>query len=130
MLVVGWCLPIVVERSTPDSKIENLHNHIGARNVNGGAFHNKTLLQILCESPVEQQETCFGAPLNSTHALFDKEDGFATPSSLIDFLGCQFHRVCWINEVGADFEVDVEKYNEDGVEALAPSASNPAIVAR
>jgi hypothetical protein len=53
--------------------------------------------------------------LNGAHALFDEKDSFTTPRSFIDFLGCQFNWVSWINEIGADFEVDIEKYDEDGV---------------
>lgn len=125
LLVIGGCLPVVVEWSTPDSKVKlemqlfsihpttalisrdwtegwyfankmvqtsataktyNFHDDIRSPYIDCCPFDYHALLQVLSESPVEQEKAGLRAPLHSTHALLDEEDSFAPPGSFIDFV--------------------------------------------
>lgn len=116
--IVRWGLPILAERATPDAEIENFHYDVGDRDINGSTFDNEALLEILSESPVEKEEARFGPPLNSAHALLNQKNSLGSPRPPGNLLGGQFDRVCGINQIRRDIQVNVEKGNENGVQAL------------
>jgi len=115
--VVGWGLPVIMKWSTPDCEVEDLHNDVGDHDVRCSTFDNHSLSQILCKAPIEQQQTYFCSPLYRAHALLDEKHGFGTPCSFVDFVWCQVDRMGGINEIGGYSQVDVQEYDEDGVQA-------------
>lgn len=52
--IVGRGLPVFMKRSTPDAKIEDLHDDVSHQDVHGGAFDHQGLLQVLGDSPVKK----------------------------------------------------------------------------
>lgn len=119
--VVRRSLPVVVKRSAPNRKVEDLHNNICGYDVGSGAFHDDVLGEVLSEAPVEQEQTAFTAPLDGTHALLDEKDGFGSPGTFTDLFRRQFDGVGRVDQVGVDIKIDIEEDDEDRVQALGVS---------
>jgi hypothetical protein len=119
--IVGRCLPVIVKRSTPHSKVEYLHHNIGRCHVRRCTLDHEVLPQVLGETPVEEQQADFCSPLDGTHALFDQQNGFGPPSSHRYLVRRQFDRIRRVNKICRDSQIDVEKDNEDRVQALTRS---------
>ena len=119
-------LPVVVERPAPNCKVQYEHNHVSHCNIYCRRFHDVGLVQILRQSPIQEQEARLASPLHSTHALFNKQDGLRAPCSLLHLLRCEIDGVCRVDEIGGHCSVDIEEDNEDYVQALETCVSQVA----
>ena len=74
--------------------------------------------QVLCQSPVEDEEAGFGAPLYGALALFNQQHHLTPPRSPNNVVMCKIWNVVGIDQVGRDSGINVEEDDQYGVEAL------------
>ena len=123
--VLGGSLPVIMKGSTPDTEVENLHHHISDSHIDRSGLDHQILRQILSQPPIEEEQTTLSSPLNRTHALFHQENGFGSPRPDLDIMRRQMWNIIRIDQVGLDIGVDVEKSNQNGVQALDRRQKKP-----
>lgn len=116
----GGRLLTIVERSAPITEVENFHHDVGSDHVARHELNHEVLCEVLRQPPVQDQETRLRSPLHRAHALFDQKDSLASPCSLLNVLLRQVYSLVRRNEVGVHSRIDIEKDDEDSIEALKP----------
>lgn len=117
LYVRGRRLPVVVEGPAPISEVQYFHHNIRGSHVGCHQLHHKVLRKILRQTPVQYKQARFRSPLYSAHALLNQKHSFASPCPLLDVLLCQVRHIVRRNEVCVDSCIDIEKDDENGIEA-------------